>query len=375
SKSLALISKSTRLIVSLQNRYCDFSISDDHTTLLFQSKRGPPISSIHLQLSAAEHGVIQSLDVPCHKGRSGSVRIDAFCLTVFGASDPIENVIYGELAFLSSRLTGEASTFNLLVKLTFGGKISVPNMAKITSAVLRVDYIPVPVSKEVLGLTSDFFYNLFYCDFMEKITGTFNIGQVNPVAFISFIDSLTQRRKKVDSVEDALSMLNLADRFCFQIPIVLKGILPYLKEFKLNTMSKRIRRITLAKFMDLSTRCGGNEEFVLWIFESCQSAMELSSVAQSSATTLARHQKEFFQALSNKQMEDKQKTKEKILSVKLADQKRMEREVVNQVQKALSAHRQTHTCQPTPESLEWIIDHSNSWFVEREGEEGAGRGG
>ncbi|GMR50641.1 hypothetical protein PMAYCL1PPCAC_20836, partial [Pristionchus mayeri] len=365
SKSLALISKSTRLIVSLQNENCDFSINDDHTTLLFQPKRRSPISSVHLQLSTAEQGVIQSLDVPCLKGRTGSVRIDAFYPTVFGVSNSIGNVSHGDLEFLSSGLTGEASTFNLLVKLAFDGKISAPTLKKITSAVVQVDSIPVDVSKEMLGVTSDFFCNLFYGEFMEKNTGTFKISQVAPADFISLIDSITDRKsQKVNSVEHALSMLTLADRFCIQIPIVLKGVLPYLKKFNLDTMPQKNRLRTLKYFMELSSRCDCNDEFVSWIFFSCHSVMELSDVAKCSSTTLALHQKEFFRALTIKQGDETRNTRDKIRAIE---------KDLYKVQQALSAHLQTHTCHRNPDSLEWR-GPSEEWFVGRFGDGGEGEG-
>ncbi|GMR38348.1 hypothetical protein PMAYCL1PPCAC_08543, partial [Pristionchus mayeri] len=82
-------SKSTRLLISLHNEDCDFLISDDHATLLFDSMGKGVISYIDLQLSTTEQKLIQSYSVPCHAGRISSVRVDAIYPTVFEDSEEI----------------------------------------------------------------------------------------------------------------------------------------------------------------------------------------------------------------------------------------------------------------------------------------------
>ncbi|GMS86844.1 hypothetical protein PENTCL1PPCAC_9019, partial [Pristionchus entomophagus] len=84
-KVIALASKSTRLLVSLHNENCDFTITDDLTTLLFDSAGKDVVSSIHLLLSNNSGEEIQSHEIPCHtSGRVSSVRMDAVYPLVFG---------------------------------------------------------------------------------------------------------------------------------------------------------------------------------------------------------------------------------------------------------------------------------------------------
>ncbi|GMR49763.1 hypothetical protein PMAYCL1PPCAC_19958, partial [Pristionchus mayeri] len=101
---IAVVSKSTRLLISLQDDDYDFSITKDRTTLLFGTAGIDPIVSIHLQLSTTgdEPKLIQSYKFPCHMGgRANSVRVDALYQTVFGVSDPIELVINDVSSFIT----------------------------------------------------------------------------------------------------------------------------------------------------------------------------------------------------------------------------------------------------------------------------------
>ncbi|GMR37766.1 hypothetical protein PMAYCL1PPCAC_07961, partial [Pristionchus mayeri] len=329
AKSVALLSKSNRLIVSLLNENCDFSISDDHTTLVFQPAHKIPISSVHLQLISSAQEEIQSYKLPFHtRGRMGSVRIDALYPTVFGESQQIESVVDGNPSFLSWRQTDESTTFILQVKLNFDGELTLPTVTKISSASVNIGSVSGAVSKEVLGLNSDYFLTLFYGDFVERSSGSYNIKEVDPDEFKSFINSITERKWRVKSVVHALSILTLADRFC--CPNVLKRILPYIKEFKLDTKAKKNRVTTLRQCFDIASRCSDNGEFVSWIFESCETAMELSEVGQSCGTALTPHLKEFF----------------RFLAIKHANEKRMETERMYRERQALHSHLQTHTCQP-----------------------------
>ncbi|GMS86846.1 hypothetical protein PENTCL1PPCAC_9021, partial [Pristionchus entomophagus] len=82
---IALASKSNRLLISLHNEACEFTISKDLTTLLFETAGKGAISSIHLQLSQQKLVSIRSLKIPCHShGRGSSVRVDSLFPLVFG---------------------------------------------------------------------------------------------------------------------------------------------------------------------------------------------------------------------------------------------------------------------------------------------------
>ncbi|GMR38621.1 hypothetical protein PMAYCL1PPCAC_08816 [Pristionchus mayeri] len=93
---IALASKSKRLLISLRNEDCDFSITKDRTTLMFETPGKGAISSIHLQLSTDHRKLIQSYKVPCHvNGRLNSIRVDAIYPTVFGDSEKIDYILTG----------------------------------------------------------------------------------------------------------------------------------------------------------------------------------------------------------------------------------------------------------------------------------------
>ncbi|GMR38625.1 hypothetical protein PMAYCL1PPCAC_08820, partial [Pristionchus mayeri] len=106
----------------------------------------------------------------------------------------------------------------------------------------------VPVSKEVLGTASDFFSNLFYGDFVEKKTGSFCIKEVNEEHFSWVVKSIIERKWNVTSVEQALSVLSIADRFCMQN--VHGRILPILMATKLDS-NNEIRVAALKKYVDI----------------------------------------------------------------------------------------------------------------------------
>ncbi|GMR49766.1 hypothetical protein PMAYCL1PPCAC_19961, partial [Pristionchus mayeri] len=174
---IAVVSKSTRLLISLRNEDCDFSITKDRSTLLFETDGKDPISSIHLQLSTNgdEPKLIQSYKFPCHVGgRVNSVRVDALYPTIFGASDPIESV---NLDYHSKPANDYCTMYILQVKLIFDGGLTLPTVTKINSASVNLDSSTVSVSRELLGLSSDFFSTLFYGDFIEKNTGSYNIRE------------------------------------------------------------------------------------------------------------------------------------------------------------------------------------------------------
>ncbi|GMR49761.1 hypothetical protein PMAYCL1PPCAC_19956, partial [Pristionchus mayeri] len=146
---IAVVSKSTRLLISLHNEDCDFSMMKDRSTLLFETAGKDPISSIHLQLSTTgdEPKLIQSYKFPCHVGgRANSVRVDAFYPTVFEASDPIESVVFN---YHSKPTSDDCTVYNLRVKLIFDGGLTLPVVAKINSVSVNIDSTTVPVSREV----------------------------------------------------------------------------------------------------------------------------------------------------------------------------------------------------------------------------------
>ncbi|GMR38622.1 hypothetical protein PMAYCL1PPCAC_08817, partial [Pristionchus mayeri] len=296
SKVIALVSKSARLLISLHNNDCEFSISDDYTTLLLHPRSPRPISSTHPLTQTSGSQEIQSYDFPCHtRGRMGSVRIDAILSTVFEDSEEIECILLDSFQSASHQPTGDLLNYGLLVKLNFDGELSPPTLTKITSVSLTVESTTVPVSKEVLGTSSDFFSNLFYGDFVEKKTGSFCIKEVNEEHFSWLVRSITERKWNVTSVDQALSVLTLADRYLMQN--VHKRILPYLKTTELDSIAEN-RIALLKRFLDLATRCSDNGEFVSWIFERCQTTTELSEVAHSCGTTLTPHLEMFFQVFA-----------------------------------------------------------------------------
>ncbi|GMS86847.1 hypothetical protein PENTCL1PPCAC_9022 [Pristionchus entomophagus] len=308
---IALASKSNRLLISLHNEACEFTISKDLTTLLFETGEKGTISSINLQLSSSQQQLIHSLEIPFHsRGRGSSVRVDSLFPLVFGDSDPIESV----MTMCSTHTTrDDRANYEMRVELNFEGEISPPTLFKINSTSLDIDSIIVPVSKEVLGINSDFFTSLFYGDFMEKNAGSFGIKEIDGKDFIWLINSLMERKRNVTAVDQALAVLTLADRFL--MPYVHKYGVSYLKATVLDPIAKN-RVVALKRYIDLAVRVNDNGDFVGWIFERCQTTSELIEVAQSCLQSLSPHMATFFRFLSyedktaNEKMERLEKEKE-----------------------------------------------------------------
>ncbi|GMR49765.1 hypothetical protein PMAYCL1PPCAC_19960, partial [Pristionchus mayeri] len=165
-------------------------------------------------------------------------------------------------------------------------ELTLPAVAKINSASVNLDSATVPVSRELLGLSSDFFSTLFYGDFMEKNSGSFRVKEVDHEKFGWFVNATFERKWKANSVDQALSVLHLADRFC--MPNVVKRMLPYIMESELSP-DPEIRLTTLKQYLDIATRCNKTGEFVGWIFERCESSEELTEVAKSCGSGLTPH--------------------------------------------------------------------------------------
>ncbi|GMR52188.1 hypothetical protein PMAYCL1PPCAC_22384, partial [Pristionchus mayeri] len=133
--------------------------------------------------------------------------------------------------------------------------LSPPTMTKISSVSLAVELATVPVSKEVLGITSDFFTALFYGDFMERNSGSYSIKEVDHQNFIWLVNSLTERKWKVTSVDQALYALFMSDRFCMKY--VKERIVPYLNSAKFDPTVE-----TLKRYIAIVVRCSGIGEVV-----------------------------------------------------------------------------------------------------------------
>ncbi|GMS86739.1 hypothetical protein PENTCL1PPCAC_8914, partial [Pristionchus entomophagus] len=72
---------------------------------------------------------------------------------------------------------------------------------------------PVPISKELMAITSLFFNALFYGGFSEQQKGIFEIKEVDQGDFLWFINSIHRRNWMFSSVDRALTALAYADRF------------------------------------------------------------------------------------------------------------------------------------------------------------------
>ncbi|GMS86843.1 hypothetical protein PENTCL1PPCAC_9018, partial [Pristionchus entomophagus] len=119
-------------------------------------------------------------------------------------------------------------------------------------------------SERMFGASSDFFSTLFYGNFVEKVSGSFCIKEVNERDCVWFMNSLMERNWTVASVDQALAALTLADRFCMLD--VHKRILPYLKATELDPIAEN-RVAALKRYIKLAVKCSDNGEFVRWIFE------------------------------------------------------------------------------------------------------------
>ncbi|GMS97238.1 hypothetical protein PENTCL1PPCAC_19413, partial [Pristionchus entomophagus] len=86
----------------------------------------------------------------------------------------------------------------------------------------------IPVSREILGIHSDFFLNLFDGNFAEKNKDFYEIKDVSALRMILFMKYLHLKEiflKEIrsNSVGDAIEHLSMADRF--RISYVLKPVL------------------------------------------------------------------------------------------------------------------------------------------------------
>ncbi|GMS98949.1 hypothetical protein PENTCL1PPCAC_21124, partial [Pristionchus entomophagus] len=295
-KVIALTSKSTRLHISLHNDNCDFSITDDRASLLFDTVNNSAISSIHVQLNC-QGRLIHSFKFPCHtRGRVSSVRLDPIYPFVFKDSEPIGSVITSTAEFLAN---GDCeTTYGLRIKLHFDRDLPLPTLTLINSVLLNIESTVVHVSKEVLAINSDYFCTIFYKEFLEKSSGLFCIKEVDGDDFVWFIDSIVKKRWDIESVDHALAALIFADRFC--MPDVFKRILPYLKNAELDSVAEK-RVATLKRYIDLAARRNDNGDFMSWIFEKCQTMAQLIEVAQSCGDGLNPHMAIFFRFLANEE--------------------------------------------------------------------------
>ncbi|GMR49762.1 hypothetical protein PMAYCL1PPCAC_19957, partial [Pristionchus mayeri] len=69
------------------------------------------------------------------------------------------------------------SNRELIFNIVMFSELTLPAVTKINSVSVNLDSTSVPVSRELLGLSSDFFSTLFYGDFMEKNSGYFRIKE------------------------------------------------------------------------------------------------------------------------------------------------------------------------------------------------------
>ncbi|GMR38620.1 hypothetical protein PMAYCL1PPCAC_08815, partial [Pristionchus mayeri] len=189
------------------------------------------------------------------------------------------------------------------------------NSAKQALSVLTISdrFCMNHVNKHILSylktINSDFFSTLIYGDFSEKKSGNYVIKEVDARDFTWLVNAFVERKWNFTSTEQALSVFTISDRFCMNN--VNKHILSYLK-----TANHNLPLNTLKRFASLAARCRDNGEFMTWIFEICQSATGLITIAQSCGSSLPPHMSLFFHFLATKQEDEKSKNEEKIKKLK-----------------------------------------------------------
>ncbi|GMS97547.1 hypothetical protein PENTCL1PPCAC_19722, partial [Pristionchus entomophagus] len=132
----------------------------------------------------------------------------------------------------------------------------------------------IPVSKELLTLSSPYFERLFNANFREKENDVFEIEEVSTDDFRWFMDSFHTGIWEFSSMERALLALSYADRF--ELFYLHLQVFPYIKNYRLPAEKLRETLILCTKFKD-------NFEFIAWVLHQCMTEHKAISLLQECA--------------------------------------------------------------------------------------------
>ncbi|GMT03306.1 hypothetical protein PENTCL1PPCAC_25480, partial [Pristionchus entomophagus] len=218
--SLVLASQSALLIVNLKCDICTMEISKDLKSLVFESKPPEILSAVKIRLSDDDGKEIFSPLISRFRG-DGTIefiRIDAIYPLIFDCEESIDLVPdrvglhfswshQPQFNKYDIRCLQMLSWFgdkvfkrrNMRISLAFRKESTViPQecITKIRTSALTVDNNVIPVSKELLSIRSPYFETIFYRDFSEKISGIYEIKEVDEAHLRSFIEYLHGRERE-----------------------------------------------------------------------------------------------------------------------------------------------------------------------------------
>ncbi|KAF8374700.1 hypothetical protein PRIPAC_81129 [Pristionchus pacificus] len=146
----------------------------------------------------------------------------------------------------------------------------IPELTMIHSAHISIpNGEKIPVSKELLVLSSEFFRSLFEGNYAEKKTGIFEIKDVEPEEFRWFVDSLHSRKWEFSSGEHEILSLRYADLYA--LLRLHQYILPYLKS---NRFYKIRTEYIEDKFL-LCSRFHDSCELLRWVLSNVETDREM----------------------------------------------------------------------------------------------------
>ncbi|GMR56695.1 hypothetical protein PMAYCL1PPCAC_26890, partial [Pristionchus mayeri] len=170
------------------------------------------------------------------------------------------------------------------------------SLVNIYSGSLKVGDSIVPVSKEMLAVTSPFFNVLFYGNFGERRNDIFEIKEVETEDFLWFINSIHSKKWFCMSVNQALVTLCFSDRF--GMLNLHKHVSAYLKFYSLAKEDIKDALIICSRF--------DNEELIVWVLAQCETpqdrfdrAIECAPFGDMSSVSVLKVLKETFLANSS----------------------------------------------------------------------------
>ncbi|GMT33101.1 hypothetical protein PFISCL1PPCAC_24398, partial [Pristionchus fissidentatus] len=272
---IGLASQSAHLFLSLEQSGWSMSLSDDRRSLDFSLETDDQrLSRVDLKLIKEDDAtVISQVVIPSYPGVPRPIRIDGFYSVVFGSEE--------EPILMCSKtnwwIQESANVYRMEIRLYFDDDSSPHSLTPIVSSSLDVGSTRIGVSKELLGIQSNYFCNLFYGDFAEKKKDKYELKKVDEKACLNFIKSIHERTWAYSSVDDAMIALELADGF--EMTLINNRMLPYLKTCSISKEGVR-------ELLVLVGRSPINKEFARLIVDACRSTSECVSLVNECSSDL-----------------------------------------------------------------------------------------
>ncbi|GMR56694.1 hypothetical protein PMAYCL1PPCAC_26889, partial [Pristionchus mayeri] len=270
-----VVSSESKLIsISLKNDRCSMRYSEDESAIFVNPPADFYVSTIDLSLKDNEGKEMSSVSFSagCTSGQQ-RIRTDGLLSIVFDADESITLISDTLLKVFPtgcSDLNENSVKFEMSVNVNLVNVI--PNtleskspLVNIYSGSMKVGDSTVPVSKEMLALSSPFFNVLFYGNFGERKKDNFEIKEVDTDDFIWFLNSIQTRKYFCMSVNQALVALTYADRF--GMLNLHKHVSAYLKFYSLAKEDIKDTYILSSRF--------DNEELIVWVLGQCTDSKEM----------------------------------------------------------------------------------------------------